>query len=279
MSTDALAISLNTASLNSYIRTVNRYPMLSVEEERRLALKFRKDGDIEAARWMVLTHLRMVVSIARGYLGYGLPMEDLVQEGNLGLMLAVRRFDPGKGVRLSAFAMHWIRAQINEYILRNWRMVKMATTKAQRKLFYNLRRMKQGLGPLNGEEAAEIASELDVAQGDVQEMDMRFSGGDSSFDAWGDEDAHPVPAGYLEDLRYEPSQSVEDEDSRAQESAGLHAALVRLDARSRDIVSRRWLVDDKVTLQELASEYGLSAERVRQIEAAAFSKIRALLKH
>lgn len=262
-------------SLDHYIRQVNAIEVLSAEEERELATRLREQNDLEAARALVLANLRFVVHIARGYSGYGLPLGDLVQEGNVGLMKAVRRFDPEVGVRLVSFAVHWIRAEIHEFVLKNWRLVKVATTKAQRKLFFNLRKSKERLGWLNAEETQAIADDLGVKPSDVTEMERRLSSWDVSYDpAPADEDDY-APANYLPGPEDDPAVAVEKFDSEQTNQANLAAALSDLDERSRSILERRWLTESKSTLHELADEYGVSAERIRQIEAAAIAKLRS----
>ncbi len=262
-------------SLESYIQAVNRIPMLSAEQESSLARRFRKENDLDAARELVLSHLRLVVAVARGYLGYGLPHADLIQEGNIGLMKAVKRYDPERGVRLVSFAIHWIRAEMHEYILRNWRLVKVATTKAQRKLFFNLRSMKSGLAPLTRSEVERMARELRVKPEDVQEMETRLSGREIAFDADQDDEEAYAPAQYLADPDAEPSRLLEAEENERVSSQSLHTALAALDPRSRRIVESRWLKEkDAATLHELAAEFKISAERVRQIEAKAMEKMR-----
>jgi RNA polymerase sigma-32 factor len=266
-------------SLDAYLERVSRIPVLSREEERRLAERFRSQDDLAAARQLVLSHLRFVVHIARGYSGYGLPVGDLIQEGNVGLMKAVKRFDPTLNVRLVSFAVHWIRAEIHEYVLRNWRLVKIATTKAQRKLFFNLRRLKKNLAWLSAEETAAVARDLGVSVGEVAEMEKRLAARDLSFDPApeaDDEEAY-TPAAYLPAPDADPAQHVEEAESAANSSSSLRGALDALDARSRDIVERRWMSDSKATLHQLADEYDVSAERIRQIEAAALGKLRGLL--
>ncbi len=270
-------------SLDAYIRAVNAIPVLSASEEKQLAVALRGRGDLEAARQLVLSHLRFVVHVARGYRGYGLPLGDLIQEGNVGLMKAVKRFDPDQQVRLVSFAVHWIRAEIHEFVLRNWRIVKIATTKAQRKLFFNLRSSKKRLGWLNREEVESVASDLGVKPQTVLEMEVRLAGQDVAFDPLpGREDAEeaPVaPAAYLrDDTQLDPAEAIELQDWNESTHNRLHQALRELDPRSRDIVSRRWLGDDKSTLQQLASEYSVSAERIRQIENNAMKKIRGSLE-
>ena len=267
-------------SLEAYIGAVNLIPVLSAEDERALARRYRDQDDLDAARQLVLSHLRFVVHVARGYQGYGLGMGDLIQEGNIGLMKAVKRFDPDQGVRLVSFAVHWVRAEMHEFILRNWRIVKVATTKAQRKLFFNLRRAKTRLGWLNAEEVRAVARDLNVPEAEVLEMESRLSGRDIGYDAPAAEDddhAPPSPAAYLMDHADDPSALYERESEEDQQLELLRDGLADLDARSRDIIRRRWLDDgNKATLQELADEYGISAERIRQIEANALKKMRAL---
>jgi RNA polymerase sigma-32 factor len=280
------AFSLSPAgNLDAYIRAVQQFPLLSAEREEELALRFRVSNDLDAARELVLTHLRLVVSISRQFKGYGLSQADLIQEGNIGLMKAVKRFDPTRGVRLVSFAMLWIKAEIHEYILRNWQLVKIATTKAQRKLFFNLRSIKQALGVQEGvsvDQARQIARELNVAPDDVMEMDQRLSGGDIAIEAASDSAEEPfAPIAYLAAPNADPAQVVEAEQSAALQSQGLLRALHQLDERSREIVIARWLRDDDEggaeTLHDLASRFGISAERVRQIEAASLKKLRLAL--
>ena len=267
-------------SLEAYIGAVHQVPVLSVEDEQRLARRLRNEDDLAAAQELVLSHLRFVVHVARGYSGYGLPLGDLIQEGNIGLMKAIKRFDPDVGVRLVSFAVHWIRAEMHEYILKNWRIVKVATTKAQRKLFFNLRKSKKRLGWLNAEDVRAVAADLNVSEREVLEMESRLSGRDIGFDAPADEDddhAPPSPAAYLMAEGEDPSQAYERADGEDHQLALLREGMARLDARSRDIIKRRWLdADSKVTLQELADEYGVSAERIRQVEANALKKMKAL---
>jgi RNA polymerase sigma-32 factor len=267
-------------SLEAYISATHRVPMLTQDEEQDLAERLRRDSDLDAAKRLVLSHLRFVVHVARGYQGYGLPLGDLVQEGNIGLMKAVKRFDPTLGVRLVSFAVHWIRAEMHEFILRNWRIVKVATTKAQRKLFFNLRKSKKRLGWLSHDEAQTVAKELGVPLATVLEMESRLSGRDVGFDAptdAGDDDAPPAPVAYLVDHRADPYESLANDDQEENQLESLREGMSRLDQRSRDIITRRWLKDgEKATLQELADEYGVSAERIRQIEANAMKKMRAL---
>jgi RNA polymerase sigma-32 factor len=267
-------------SLDAYINAVHQIAVLSVDEEQELARRFRDHEDLDAARELVHSHLRFVVHVARGYNGYGLQMGDLVQEGNIGLMKAVKRFDPDMGVRLVSFAVHWIRAEMHEFILKNWRIVKVATTKAQRKLFFNLRKSKKRLGWMNAAEVTAVAKDLNVSEREVLEMESRLSGRDIGFDAPTDEDndhAPPSPAAYLVANDEDPSMAYEREDSEDNQMQLLREGLAELDARSRDIIRRRWLdADSKVTLQELADEYGVSAERIRQVEANALKKMKAL---
>jgi RNA polymerase sigma-32 factor len=266
-------------SLDAYIDRVSQIPVLSKEDEVALATRFRNEADLDAARQLVLSHLRFVVHIARGYLGYGLPMGDLVQEGNVGLMKAVKRFDPGVGVRLVSFAVHWIRAEIHEYVLRNWRLVKVATTKSQRKLFFNLRRMKKNLAWLSEEETQAVARDLGVEVSDVREMEQRLSARDMSFDPTpdSDEEENYSPAMYLPASNADPALEVEREEWDEDSSDRLTIALEKLDERSRSILKRRWMTDNKATLHELADEYGISAERVRQVESNAINKLKGLM--
>ncbi|HRF30732.1 MAG: RNA polymerase sigma factor RpoH [Azonexus sp.] len=278
----ALPIPSTVGNIDAYIQAASRYPMLSEAEEIRLAERFHNDGDVEAARQLVLSHLRLVISIARGYLGYGLPHADLIQEGNIGLMKAVKRYDPTRGVRLVSFAMHWIKAEIHEYILKNWRLVKVATTKAQRKLFFNLRSLKndyEGVDTLSGTQAAEVAARLGVKQEEVVEMETRLSGRDLALEGNPDdgEDAF-APIDYLADSRYEPTRVLENKALAYQQNEGLHGALEGLDPRSRRIIEARWLSEgEAATLHELAAEFNVSAERIRQIEVKALQKMRGLL--
>jgi len=269
-------------NLESYIQAVNRTPMLSTEEEQELAQRLRLRNDLAAAQRLIVAHLRFVVHIARGYLGYGLPLADLIQEGNIGLMKAVRRFDPAHGVRLVSFAVHWIRAEIHEFILRNWRIVKVATTKAQRKPFFKLRSSKKRLGWLNHEEVNTVAHELGVSPDNVLEMESRLNGYDVSFDPFpetdGDDDVENfAPAAYLRDEQANPAEALERDDWDERAVGQLGEALQILDSRSRDIVQRRWLSEAKPTLHQLAAEYNISAERVRQLENNALKKLRAAL--
>jgi len=264
-------------SLDHYIQAANAIPVLSADEERALATRLRETNDLDAAKRLVLSHLRFVVHVARGYAGYGLQLGDLIQEGNIGLMKAVRRFDPNVGVRLVSFAVHWIRAEIHEFVLRNWRLVRVATTKAQRKLFFNLRRAKKHLGWLSKEETEAVAADLGVTPRDVTEMEQRLSGRDLAFDPDPEEDEDFAPATYLPSPNSDPAQSVERENAGTNDHERLTAALAKLDERSRMILSRRWLADSKATLHELAAEYGVSAERIRQIEANAIGKLKKQL--
>ncbi|HEX7234660.1 MAG TPA: RNA polymerase sigma factor RpoH [Nitrosospira sp.] len=278
--TFALALPSASGSIESYIQTVGRFPILTQEEEVRLARSLRDEGDIDAARQLVLSHLRIVVAIARGYKGYGLPQADLIQEGNIGLMKAVKRYDPERGVRLVSFAVHWIKAEIHEFILRNWRLVKIATTKAQRKLFFNLRSMKPVLDTMNPEEVNAVARQLGVKAEDVVEMETRFSGRDISLEPLGEEDDEETysPIAYLTDGS-EPTQVLEAEQTRQLRGEGLERALSSLDARSRRIIEARWLREkDTATLHDLAKELGVSAERVRQIEVKAMQKMRTTME-
>ena len=279
MTSYALPIPAATGSLDSYIQSVNRFPILSQQEETDLARRFRDHEDLDAARQLIMSHLRVVVSIARGYLGYGLPQADLIQEGNIGLMKAVKRFDPDRGVRLVSFAVHWIRAEMHEFILRNWRIVKIATTKAQRKLFFNLRSMKSGLDTLGADEVNSMAKQLGVKAEEVVEMETRLSGKDVALEPLNDdgEDSF-APIAYLTDSRAEPDQILEREQSAHLRSDGLEKALASLDARSRRIVEARWLREtDQATLHDLAAEFGVSAERIRQIENKAMQKMRGVI--
>jgi len=264
-------------NLDAYMRAVNAVPVLSADDEQRLAEQYYHEQDLDAARNLVLAHLRFVVHIARSYTGYGLPLGDLVQEGNVGLMKAVKRFDPTKGVRLVSFAVHWIKAEIHEYVIKNWRIVKVATTKAQRKLFFNLRGQKKRLGRLSMEEAQRVADDLGVTAAQVKEMEGRLGAYDASFDGPtnDDEDSSVVsPAAYLHSDNSDPADLLAEQDQQERESRQLGSALMALDERSRDILERRWLADQKSTLQDLANEYGVSAERIRQLENNAIKKLR-----
>ena len=265
------------ADLQGYLRAVHAFPYLTADEEQDLATRFRRDDDLDAAWALVTSHLRYVAKVARSYRGYGLPQEDLIQEGNIGLMKAVKRFDPGVGVRLVSFAMHWIRAEIHEFVLRNWRIVKVATTKAQRKLFFNLRGAKQRPGALSRAEIDEIANDLAVRPDDVVEMERRLEAHDAAFDGLADDDDRAAPAAFIADPTSDPSETVEAEQWSEVATERLKAALAELDDRTRDIVTRRWLTEPKAKLRELAEEYGVSAERVRQIEAQALRELRDVL--
>ena len=275
-----LSLSAPGVNLGAYISTVNQIPILTAEQEKELAERYYYDQDLDAAKMLVMSHLRFVVHIARSYAGYGLPQGDLIQEGNLGLMKAVKRFDPNMGVRLVSFAVHWIKAEIHEYVIRNWRIVKIATTKAQRKLFFNLRSLKKSSKKLTLEEAQSIANDLNVTAEQVLEMEGRLTAYDAAFEAQGDDDddtPHTAPALYLEDNRYDPARLVENEDWEEQSTSALHNAMDQLDDRSRNILQRRWLDDDKSTLHELAAEYNVSAERIRQLEKNAMEKIKVAM--
>jgi RNA polymerase sigma-32 factor len=269
-------------NLNAYLQAINGFGILSAEEEKSLAEDLFYRNNLEAARRLVMAHLRFVVHIAKSYAGYGLPEADLIQEGNVGLMKAVKRFNPEKGVRLISFAVHWIKAEIHEFILRNWRIVKIATTKAQRKLFFNLRGQKKRLGWLSHEEAKAVAADLNVSLRDVQDMEGRLSAFDAGFDAGVDEDddtAYLAPVNVLEDHRYDPAELIESADWESSSVTHLEQALTKLDARSRDILQQRWLDDDsKSTLHDLAAQYGVSAERIRQLEKNAMNKLKALME-
>src|SRR6056297_2345013 len=266
-----------TGSLDAYMQEVNRIPVLTLEEEQSLARRFHDEEDLDAARMLVMSHLRFVAHVARGYSGYGLALGDLIQEGNIGLMKAVKRFDPDQGVRLVSFAVHWIRAEIHEFILRNWRIVKVATTKAQRKLFFNLRRQKKRLGWLNQSEVNRVAEELGVKPEVVTEMESRLSGQDIGFDLTNDDDdsSYVAPAAYLEGLTVSPHEAIEAQDWEDHHHNLLFDGMDTLDDRSRDIIQSRWLIDPKITLQELADKYQVSAERIRQLESAALKKLKA----
>lgn len=271
-------IRLPINSLDAYINYVNQVPMLSQKEEHDLAVSLQTQNDLNAAKQLVLAHARYVVRVAKGYTGYGLPLSDLIQEGNIGLMKAVKRFNPDMGVRLVTFAVHWIKSEIHEFILRNWRIVKIATTKAQRKLFFNLRSMKKRLGWFTNEEINEVAKDLGVKPETVREMEMRLNNADASFDGSADEEdenaSFSAPAGYLEDHRYNPAETFEKADHTEQSSTALHEVLNQLDKRSQEILSARWLNEKKATLQELADKYQVSAERVRQLEKNAMKKLK-----
>jgi RNA polymerase sigma-32 factor len=277
-----IPMQLNVGSVDAYIASVNRLPMLSAADEIRLAREFRDHENLDAAKTLVMSHLRLVVSIARQYLGYGIPHADLIQEGNIGLMKAVKRYDPEQGTRLVTYSIHWIKAEIHEYILRNWRMVKIATTKAHRKLFFNLRSNKPTLNALSPSEIDHLAKALDVRQEDVREMEKRLSGGDVAIEADSSDDEAYAPINWLSDTRYEPSEVLAREETRQLQGPGIEKALASLDERSRKIVASRWLdiSDDGTggnTLHDLAAEFNISAERVRQIEAAALKKMKLAL--
>ena len=279
---NALTLPVLTAtdSLEHYSRAIKAYPILSAEEEYSLAVKFRNENDLESARQLIVSHLRLVASIARGYTGYGLPQSDLIQEGNIGLMKAVKRFDPERGVRLVSFAMHWIKAEMHEYIVRNWRLVKIATTKAQRKLFFNLRSMRTGLNSLQPNEVAHIAQTLNVKPEEVLEMEARLNGHEISLEATIDDDSdeHYSPIAYLQDEGLEPLEAIQAKQIEVAETTGLAHALQNLDDRSRRVVEARWLQDKGgKTLHELADEFGVSAERIRQIEQKAMQKMKTLM--
>ena len=274
---NVLALNGPIGSLDQYMSAAFAIPVLSAEEEFELATRLRESDDLEAAQQLVISHLRFVVHIARGYTGYGLPIGDLIQEGNVGLMKAVKRFDPNVGVRLVSFAVHWVRAEIHEYVLKNWRLVKVATTKAQRKLFFNLRKSKKHLGWLSKDETEAVASDLGVSTREVTEMEKRLSGRDISFDPAPSEDEEYTPMAYLPSPGSDPAELAEQDDWQADSNGRLRQALGELDERSRDIVARRWLGETKATLHELAAEYSVSAERIRQIEANAFRKLKGFM--
>ena len=280
MTTFALPIPSACGSLDSYIQTINRFPILSQPQEAELARRFRDHDDLEAARQLIVSHLRVVVAVARGYMGYGLAQADLIQEGNIGLMKAVKRFDPERGVRLVSFAVHWIRAEIHEFVLRNWRIVKIATTKAQRKLFFNLRSMKPGLNTLGHDQVKAMATKLSVKPEEVIEMETRLGGQDIPLEPLNDDgEENYAPIAYLADPDAEPGRVLEHEQNERLKSEGLEKALAGLDARSRRIIEARWLREqqDQATLHNLAAEFGVSAERIRQIEHKAMQKMRGLL--
>lgn len=279
-SLQTLDLHLPIGSLDAYLLQINQIPLLTEDEERDLSTRLHHQGELPAAKRLIMSHLRYVAKVAKGYLGYGLPLADLIQEGNIGLMKAVRRFNPEMGARLVTFAMHWIKAEIHEYILRNWRIVKVATTKAQRKLFFNLRSLKKRLGWMTQEEVNDVAHDLGVKPETVREMEMRLSSSDASFDSPLDEDdEHPfIPAGFLEDHRYNPAHELENNNWSGQVNHTMYNALEQLDARSQDIIRARWLDEDnKLTLQDLADKYQISAERVRQLEKNAMSKLKKAL--
>jgi len=278
----ALTVGQQSASMDGYLQAVSTIPMLKAEQEQELAKKLQEEGDLSAAKQLIMSHLRFVAHIAKGYSGYGLPQADLIQEGNIGLMKAVKRFDPTVGVRLVSFAVHWIKAEIHEFVLKNWRIVKVATTKAQRKLFFNLRKNKKRLGWFNQAEVSTVASELGVSEKEVREMESRMSGQDMGFDLTGDDDDNAPtstysPVQYLTDGAADLADDVEQEQWKEQAHTRLFSALKTLDERSQDIVSARWLSDDKATLQELAQKYSVSAERVRQLEKTAMKKLQSAM--
>ena len=279
MTSFALPVPSVAGSLEAYIQTVNRFPILTQEQETAFARSYAREGDLDAARQLVVSHLRVVVAVARGYLGYGLPQADLIQEGNIGLMKAVKRFDPDRGVRLVSFAVHWIRAEIHEYVLRNWRMVKIATTKAQRKLFFNLRSLKKSLATLGSEDVKSVARQLGVKPEEVVEMETRLSGQDIALEPAGeDDDESYAPIAYLAAEDAEPGRILEHEETAQLRSRGLEEALADLDPRSRRIIEARWLAEkDGSTLHDLAAEFGVSAERIRQIEAKALAKMKGVV--
>ena len=276
-----IAIHLSASeNLGAYMQAVNAAPILSPQRERELAFRYRNDNDLDAARELVMSHLRYVVKVARGFMGYGLPLTDLIQEGSIGLMKAVKRYDPNRDVRLVSFAIHWIKAEIYDYVLRNWRVVKVATTKAQRKLFFNLRKSRARLGWMRDEEVDKLAEELNVETATVRQMESRLSGTDIAFDPLVDQDddeAYLAPSQHLGDSRYDPAVVVDNHEQQSRARQQLATALSQLDERSRDIVSRRWLGDEKPTLHALAEEYGVSAERIRQIEKRAMEKMKGTI--
>ncbi|MCF7517355.1 MULTISPECIES: RNA polymerase sigma factor RpoH [Pseudoalteromonas] len=278
----ALTVGQQSASMDGYLQAVSTIPMLDAEKEKQLATRLQEEGDLDAAKQLIMSHLRFVAHIAKSYSGYGLPQADLIQEGNIGLMKAVKRFDPSVGVRLVSFAVHWIKAEIHEYVLKNWRIVKVATTKAQRKLFFNLRKNKKRLGWFNQAEVSTVANELGVSEKEVREMESRMSGQDMGFDLTGDDnDDAPTstysPVQYLTDGSADLADDIEEQQWQEQSHARLFSALKTLDERSQDIVSARWLADDKATLQELAEKYNVSAERVRQLEKTAMKKLQSAM--
>ncbi|MDK1289457.1 RNA polymerase sigma factor RpoH [Pseudoalteromonas umbrosa] len=278
----ALTVGQQSASIEGYLQAVSTIPMLDAEKEHKLATRLHENGDLDAAKQLIMSHLRFVAHIAKSYSGYGLPQADLIQEGNIGLMKAVKRFNPTVGVRLVSFAVHWIKAEIHEYVLKNWRIVKVATTKAQRKLFFNLRKNKKRLGWFNQEEVSTVASELGVSEKEVREMESRMSGQDMGFDLGSDEDEGPQsgnfsPVQYLADSNSDIAEVIEEEQYQQQAQNRLLAAMKTLDERSQDIVAARWLAEDKATLQDLADKYSVSAERVRQLEKSAMKKLQAAM--
>jgi RNA polymerase sigma-32 factor len=273
----ALPVNLSVGSIDSYLNLVNQMSKLSIEEERALAVRFHEHDDLDAARQLVMANLRFVVHVARGYNGYGLPLSDIIQEGNIGLMKAVKRFDPNVGVRLVSFAVHWIRAEIHEYVIKNWRIVKVATTKAQRKLFFNLRKSKKHLGWLSQSEAQAVAEDLGVKLETVYEMEKRLDGRDMTFDMPADatDDSFSAPVNYLEQQDADPAKLLENKDWKGHKESLLKKAMLDLDDRSRDILACRWLNEKKTTLHELADRYSVSAERIRQLEKNAMKKLKA----
>ncbi|NOU14176.1 MAG: RNA polymerase sigma factor RpoH [Methylococcaceae bacterium] len=275
-----LPVNLSVGTFDTYLNAVRQMPKLDAEQERDLAIRFRDEGDLEAARQLVMSNLRFVAHVARGYSGYGLSMPDIIQEGNIGLMKAVKRFDPDVGVRLISFAVHWIKAEIHEYVIKNWGIVKIATTKAQRKLFFNLRKSKRDLGWLSGEEAASIAKDLNVGIDEVYEMEKRLGSHDMSYDAPVDEseeESYSAPANYLQQHGADPAVLLENADWQGREEDLLAHALTQLDERSQDILTSRWLAEQKATLHELADRYGVSAERIRQLEQNAMKKLKSAI--
>lgn len=279
MPLNSVSLTAPGVNLGAYINTISQIPILTPEQEKELAERYFYDGDVEAARELVLSHLRFVVHIARSYAGYGLPQGDLIQEGNVGLMKAVKRFDPTMGVRLVSFAVHWIKAEIHEFVIRNWRIVKVATTKAQRKLFFNLRSLKKSSRKLTLQEAEDIARDLNVTAAQVLEMEGRLTAYDASFEAQAEDDeaGRVAPVMYLEDTRFDPAREIEEADWEEHSNNALANAMGKLDDRSRTILKRRWLDDEKATLHELAAEYKVSAERIRQLEKNAMDKIRTAM--
>lgn len=277
MTKKPFALSLNQDSnLAGFLKVANNAPVLSAEHEARLARRYRDEEDVDAARELVVSQLRHVIHVAKGFTGYGLPVADLIQEGNIGLMKAVKAFDPDKGVRLVSYAVHWIKAEIYEYVLKNWKMVKVATTKAQRKLFFNLRKSRKSLNAMTEQETHDLADKLDVPVKTVREMELRMTSSDVAFDGVDSDDDEftTSPAGYLPDMRYNPEQLVMNAETSDNNRSSLHDAVSQLDDRSRDIVQRRWLSEDKSTLHDLAAEYNVSAERIRQIEKRAMEKMK-----
>ncbi|MEQ1621612.1 MAG: RNA polymerase sigma factor RpoH [Methylococcales bacterium] len=275
-----MPVNLSVGTFDTYLNAVRQMPKLDAEQERDLAIRFRDEGDLEAARQLVMSNLRFVAHVARGYSGYGLSMPDIIQEGNIGLMKAVKRFDPDVGVRLISFAVHWIKAEIHEYVIKNWGIVKIATTKAQRKLFFNLRKSKRDLGWLSGEEAASIAKDLNVGIDEVYEMEKRLGSHDMSYDAPVDEseeESYSAPANYLQQHGADPAVLLENADWQGREEDLLAHALTQLDERSQDILTSRWLAEQKATLHELADRYGVSAERIRQLEQNAMKKLKSAI--